>query len=294
MLLSSCEENDEVEIKPEPSINEVEIGSGNNGTGVIGRDFHFNAEVIAGDKIDSVSLQIVPRADETYSGEWSFEILYMQYKGAKNATIHKHFDIPEDAVEGKYDFLITVTDENGTKLKETQIVNIYLPENLPVDPQLAIFNIGRNDGMFYRDGEFVNSEDILNKNDTIWSQVTIGGVKGDGMMYIVIINKDLNHRPETVDDIDFSKAIVYDVYQHEGWKAADYFSNSVFDMETFTIVRSTPSFVIGTENDNNAPEPNPISESKDWKAGGYYFGVVYKNITYGFNFHHYIEFEIEM
>ncbi|WP_188460772.1 DUF4625 domain-containing protein [Marivirga lumbricoides] len=292
LFFSSCDDNEENEVKPEPAISEVEIGSGNNGIGVIGRDFHFNAEILAGDKIDSVLLQIVPKAGENYESDWSFEIVYMQYKGSKNATVHKHFDIPEDAVEGKYDFLIMITDENGTSLLETREINIYTPENLPVDPQLSTLNIGGlASGFFYRDGEFIDGN-VLQKNDTIWSQVTIEGVKGDGIMYVLLIKKDLGHRPETTDAIDFSKAIVYDVYEHKGWEDVDYFSNEVFDLETFTFVRNAPDFKIGAEADNNIPEPSPISGEKSWESGEYYFGVVYKNTTYNFNFFHYIEFEV--
>lgn len=42
----------------------------------------------------------------------------------KNATVHKHFDIPENAVEGKYDFTIIVNDENGTTLEEKRNITI--------------------------------------------------------------------------------------------------------------------------------------------------------------------------
>lgn len=288
--LASCSE-DEKPALPKPTVDKIEVGSGNNGVAVIGRDFHFNAEVVAGDKIDNVQIRIQQRGDESYSKAWSFEITWDQYKGAKNATVHKHFDIPEDAAEGKYDFIIIVNDENGTQLEEIREVNVYLAENLPVNPGLSIFNIHINNNPFFRNGTFTDG-DISNKDDAFSSQVTIGGVKGDGIMYLLLIHKELGHRPETVDEIDFSKVIIYDVYEHKDWDTVDYFSNSVFDLETFTWIRESPRFTIGTATDNNTPSPNPVSGSKAWKSGDYYYGVVYKNTTYNTNFFHYIDFEV--
>lgn len=116
-----------------PTIDNIEIGLGNNQIGVIGKDFHFNAEILAGDKIEDVQVKILPRSGENYTKPWKLEITWDQYKGAKNATVHKHFDIPADAVEGKYDFLIIVNDQNGTTLEEKREIHIYEAENLPVE-----------------------------------------------------------------------------------------------------------------------------------------------------------------
>src|SRR5690606_22417065 len=103
-------------------------------------------------------------------------------KDAKNATVHKHFDIPADAAEGKYDFLIIVNDQNGTTLEERRGISLYKAENLPVDPTLSIFNVSVNGLFFYRDGKFATDGATLSKNDRFSSQVTIEGVKGDGIM----------------------------------------------------------------------------------------------------------------
>lgn len=290
VFFTACDKDDE--IAPELStIENVEIGSGNNEIGVIGRDFHFEMDVVAGDKIDDVQVKIQQRSDETYSKDWSFEIEWDQYNGVKNANVHTHFDIPEDAAEGTYDFVIIVNDENGTTLEEVMTISIYLPENLPVDPQLGIFNISKNGDSLYRDGEFLGDNQVAN-NDTLSSQVSIEGVKGDGRMYILLINKALNHRPETIADIDFSKAIVYDIFEHENEEQVYSFSNFIFDPETFTMVRGLPSLTIGAASDNNAPDSNPIDGDKAWENGNYYFGVVYQNTTYNHNFHHYIEFGV--
>lgn len=281
ITVASCSNEDDATIPPVPTLTDLEIGSGNNHQGVIGRDFHFNSEVLAGDKIDLVKVNIKPKIDETYTSDWSFEISFDEFKGAKNATVHKHFDIPEDAPEGVFDFIITVTDANGTSLEEIHDIKIYAPENLPVDPQLYAMYTYKNE-MYI---EFP-SEIKFTKNDTLKSQSFISGVKGDGKMYLLLINKKHNHRPESLDNIDFSKAIVYDVSEHKN------------EEEVFTannhLYYEVPSLIIGATSDNDAPhQPYSIEGEKAWENGEYYFGVVYTNTTYNISLYHYIAFTIE-
>lgn len=276
-----------------PTIDNIEIGLNNNQIGVIGKDFHFNAEVLAGDKIENVQVKILPRSGESYAKAWELEITWDQYKDAKNATVHKHFDIPVDAVEGKYDFLIIVNDQNGRTLEEKREINVYKAENLPVDPTLSIFNVSVNGSFFYRDGKFAAQGAKLSKNDRFSAQATIEGVKGDGKMYLLLINKKLSHRPESIDQIDFDKVIVYDVYEHNNWEEVESFSNAVYDFATFTWVRQVPPLIIGATNDNNAPQPRVIGGNKAWESGTYYLGVVYKNTTYNMGYFQYIELPLE-
>lgn len=243
IAVSSCEKDSPPE-PAMPGIENIEVGLGDNGIGIVGEDFHLEMDVVAGDRIDVIQVRIEQRAGETYAKEWRHEITWEQYRGAKNTNVHKHFDIPADAPEGTYDFMIVVSDQNGATLEETRTLTIYRRENLPVDPQLFAFNINKNGNFFYRNGNFVDT-DVCRGGETVRSQATISGVKDDGIMYMLLINKKLNHRPETIEGIDFSKAIVYDVYEHEGWAEVGDFSNFVFDMETFTPVRTTPPLVIG-------------------------------------------------
>lgn len=291
LIFSSCDVNNE-DSPTLPGIEgEVEIGLGNNGIGIIGEDFHLEMDVIAGDLLESVQVKLEQREAQTYSHDWSFEITWDQYAGVKNANVHKHFDIPEDAAEGEYDFIIVVNDQNGSQLEEVRTITLYHPENLPVNPQLEIFSVSKNYDFFYRNGDFLEGNQVA-KNDTLSAQATIGGVKGDGKMYLLLIKKSLNHRPETIDGIDFSKVVVYDVFEHENEEQAFSFSNAVYDFDTFTWVRRIPNLVIGAANDNNAPQPTPVDGEKAWANGEYYFGVVYTNITHNMSFYHYIEFEI--
>lgn len=297
LIFASCNVNN-VDPPTLPTIEGVEIGTGNNEIGVIGRDFHFEMDVVAGERIDDVQIRIQQRSDETYSHEWSHEVTWNEFQGLKNANVHKHLTIPEDAAEGVYDFVITVNDVNGTKLEEFRALTLYLPENLPVDPQIRIFNVYKNgkigDTPFYNyyDTDNFGSE-TFTKNDTLMSQVNIRNVQGDGKMYIVLIKKGFGRFPETVDEIDFSRTIVYDVYEHEGMNEVFTFTNFPYDIPNGRYVRTGPDFVIGAVNDYNTPQPNPIDGNRAWQNGNYYFGVVYKNSTHNLNFHYYIEFEIE-
>ena len=113
--VSACKKDEQ----PSPAIkaDDIEIGTANNKRGIIGADFHFNAEVTATDKIENVRVKILQKNTETYSSPWQFEISWEEYKGARNATVHKHFTIPAEAPKGKYDFYFIVTDQKGAKLE---------------------------------------------------------------------------------------------------------------------------------------------------------------------------------
>lgn len=294
MLLSACKKDQLVDgNKVNPKADNIEVGTANNETGVIGRDFHFNAEIIAGYRIDVVQIKIMPRAGETYSTPWSYSVEWAEYKGAKNATIHKHFDIPTTAAEGTYDFLIIVKDENGAILELQKTIRIYDPANLPVDPRLSVLNLHIGGSPYYRNGTFVTAGLKLKRNDVFSAQAAIENVKGNGKLYLLLINKKENYRPESIDHIDFSKVIVYDVYEHKDWAAAASFSNFVFDLATFQTVRNIPNLSIGAGNDNNAPAPSPITGSKSWASGDYYFAVLYKNQTYNLSLYKYLELGID-
>jgi len=287
VIFTSCDDDPEP-VLLKPTITNVEIGSGNNGIGVIGRDFHLNADIVAGDKIDQVQVKIEPKAGEIYAGPWSFQVSFDQFKGAKNTNVHQHFDIPEDAVEGKYNFVIVVTDENGTSLEETRDFQIVDPANLEVDPVLYIWMLTTDQNDFHYVNEtLVNPENVdLTKGEVVSSDAHIKNVKGDGKMYLLLIKKGLNHLPESVDAIDFSKVIVYDVFEHKDEKDVYTFGNVIYDGKG-GYTRSFPTLTVGAAVDNNTPKPNPIEGQKAWETGDYYFGVVYTNYTYNVSLHHY-------
>ncbi len=134
---TACKKDKESEPeKLQPTIENIELGLGNSEMGIVGEDLHFDADILAGDKIETVQIKIIQKSGETYSKVWTHEITWDQYKGTKNANVHKHFDLPDDAPEGTYDFLIIVNDQNGTKLEVKKNLTIYTSGNLPVNPSL--------------------------------------------------------------------------------------------------------------------------------------------------------------
>lgn len=282
IAFTSCSNDDSEKEQAIPAIDKIELGLGNNETATIGADFHFNAEVTAAYKIENVQVKIIQKSTETYSKIWSHEITWTQYAGAKNATVHKHFDIPEDAAEGKYDFIIIINDQNGTKLEVKKNLTIYKLENIPVKPVASVFTLFINDTFMYRKGKFSDETAKYKNNDIFSSQVTLEGVKGDGIMYLLLINKNAKHNPESVDQIDFSKVIVYDVFEHKNMADAGQFSNIPWDGTKF--LRETPKLTIGASKDNNLPLPQDLITNKSWAAGNYTFLVLYKNTTYNINF----------
>ncbi len=289
LAFSSCsnDDNDSALWKAVPTIDKVELGLGNNETATIGQDFHFNAEVTAGDKIENVQVKIVQKSSETYSKVWSHEVTWTQYADAKNATVHKHFDIPEDAAEGKYDFIIIVNDKNGTKLEVKKNLTIYKLENLPVKPIVSILTVFLNDNFLYRKGQFSDPDAKFKNNDRFSSQVTMDGIKGDGIMYVLLINKNAKHNPESVDQIDFSKVIVYDVLEHKNIAQTGGFSN--VEWNGTTVTRDFPIMTIGAAKDNNVPVAQDLIANKAWATGNYTYLILYKNTTYNINFSQAVE-----
>ncbi|GAA5220845.1 hypothetical protein GCM10025777_14750 [Membranihabitans marinus] len=271
----------------------MEVGLSNNEIGVIGRDFHFNAEILAGEKIDLVQIKIEPKDGETYDSPWSFEMSWDKFKGVKNATVHEHFNIPDEAVEGVYDFIIVVSDENGAVLEEIRSITIYLPDNLPVDPILSIistYDTKTSRSIYkYSGGQVFGDPDYtLYMDDLPRANFFVAGIKGEGQFYVVLIKKELNHKPESIDAIDYSKTIIWDIEKHTGVEEAQDLANINFDTEAY------PDFLIGAEFDNNEPTPNPISGLKAWEAGQYYLGFLYENTSYNMSLFHYTEVTLEM
>jgi len=289
LAFSGCsnDDNDSAPEKAVPTIDKVELGLGNNETATIGQDFHFNAEVTAGDKIENVQVKIVQKSSETYSKVWSHEVTWTQYADAKNATVHKHFDIPEDAAEGKYDFIIIVNDKNGSKLEVKKNLTIYKLENLPVKPVVSILTVFLNDNFLYRKGQFSDPDAKFKNNDRFSSQVTMDGIKGDGIMYLLLINKNAKHNPESVDQIDFSKVIVYDVLEHKNIAQTGGFSN--VEWNGTTVIRDFPIMTIGAAKDNNVPVAQDLIANKAWATGNYTYLILYKNTTYNINFSQAVE-----
>lgn len=294
VLFTACNNDDDpTPDLQKPTIDNIEIGSGNNEQGIIGRDFHLEMDVLAGNRIKNIQVLIKQRAGETYAKDWSFEVTWEEFKGAKNTNVHKHFDISKDAPEGTYDFIIRVNDENGSVKEEIRSIKLINPENLPINPEMYSLMVEKVDkGFLYilNVGYPDPNDKGYQKGEKLNAYTDISNVKGDGIMYTLLIKKNANHLPETVKDIDFSKAIVVDVREHKNMTKVDYFTNYL-PLEG-QMDHSPKELVIGAAVDNNLPAPNTIQGDKAWINGEYYFGVVYTNTTYNMSAHYYVDLNL--
>jgi hypothetical protein len=290
--LLSC--NDEEKVAPElptATIGNLEIGSGNNGKGIIGRDFHFDMDVVAATRIVDVQVLIKQKTDVAYAKDWSFDVTWVEFKGAKNTNVHKHFSIPEEAPEGSYDFIIRVKDENGSVKEEKYPIELISAEKLPVLPELYSFMLQKADTS--KSFVYILNRGFMDpankgyvKGDTLDAYVDIRNVKDDGVIYMLLIKKSAGHMPETVKDIDFSKVIVADVREHKGLTKVGTFTNYV-GMPDY----SPRALVIGGATDNNIPSAGAIDKNK-WANGEYYYGIVYTNTTHNMSAHYYIDLRL--
>jgi len=135
---------------------------------------------------------------------------------------------------------------------------------------------------------------LLKMNDTLTAQAYIDNVKGDGKLYVVLINKKHNHKPEYIDAIDYTKTILWDIEEHTGLETSQTFGNTVLDFSTTPLTMTTADLLIGAESDNNLPTPNPITGLKAWEDGTYYLGLLYQNTTYNMSLFYYIEVSLSM
>jgi hypothetical protein len=284
LAFAACKKDNRVEPEPEiptPTMENLELGLGDSGIGVIGEDFHFEGDILAVDKIDTVEVQFVQKPGQTYSKPWKHEIIWTQYKGLKNTNIHKHFNIPKEAAEGKYDLIVIVHDENGSKLEVKRDLEIYTRTNLPIRPIVSGLYMHRNWMPFYDSHSDRDNYPTqrFKKGDTLQVQANISFVKGDGKLYLLLIKKSANYNPKTIEEVDLSKSIVYDVFEHKKEANIYDFSNTIFDFNSYTVVRNMPNLIIGAEKDNNTPEANTISGAKAWQTGDYNLVMIYKNTT---------------
>lgn len=291
-LLGSCSSDDDNTIPEEKEeyantaeLTNIEIGLNNNELGTIGKDFHFNMDILAKGKIDNVKVELKQIEGETYAKPYSYEVVWDYYKGMKNANVHIHFDIPTDAAEGKYEFIITVYDENGDVTVEKRHLKVFLAENLPVNPELYAFNVFVNDKVYYSTHKDYEMPDyIFKKDDKLEAICRLSGVKGDGKMYIILVKRKLNHKPETIQAIDFSKAIVYTTFEHKDIA-------NVGEIVS-PIGANLKALSFGAAQDYNLPTPNAIDAQKAWESGDYYLGVVYTNTTYNISYFNYIDLKV--
>jgi hypothetical protein len=272
LAFTGCENDDDTEAS-KPVAENIEIGTANNKRALIGRDFHFNADITAGNKIATVQLKILPKTGVTYTRDWKLELSWPEYTGVKNTNVHKHFTIPAEAPEGIFDFYFIVLDENGTKLEIKEELTITDPANMPVDPLIGRDNISRNDDLIYYMETWVEPELIFKKNDKLTAHAQVSQIMGDGILYSVLIKKSLNYHPESIDNLDLKKVIVISKVEHKNLAAA----SKITTLQKINDVWGGESIIIGADKD---AEGSATTAEKSWESGQYNWVVLYKNTTY--------------
>lgn len=141
-VFAACKK-DKDEVLPAPTVNGLEIGSGNSKIGFAGTDIHIEGEILAPANIASVSLDIQPK---TGTG-WKFNKTYTEgLVGQKNAEFHQHIDIPAETVLGIYRVQLTITDQAGQVTKVDAEIEIKKDLTLPtVSGFEAVPNTAGND-----------------------------------------------------------------------------------------------------------------------------------------------------
>lgn len=273
---SACKKDEQVIELAVPTAENIEIGTANNKQALKGRDFHFNADVTAASKIKAVQLKVLQKAGVIYTANWKMEFDWKEYIGVKNTNVHKHFTMPAEAPEGKYDFFFIVLDENGTKLEIKEEITITDPANVPVDPKIGRDMISRNGTLIYYMETWVEKELIFKKGDELTAHVQVSDIKGDGILYTLLIKKSANYHPESIDNLDLNKAVVISRVEHKDLPAA----SKISTLKQVNGVYGGEKIVIGADKDGNEPTPNAINAGKAWESGQYNLVIVYKNTTY--------------
>lgn len=201
------------------------------------------------------------------------EIAWEEFNGLKNANVHKHFTIPEEAPGGKFDFFFIVKDVNGSKLELKEDFQIFDAANMPVDPIVDRDIFSRNDDMVYYMNTYVENPLVFKKGDKFTARAQIKQIQGDGILYTALIKRTLNHFPETVDKLDLMKAIIISKVEHKDLGPAS-------KVNTYKVVNGTISgddILIGAEKDGLGSQ---ISGERQWQSGQYNLVILYKNTTF--------------
>lgn len=130
-LFTSCSSDDNSNsVAGNIEINLTEVGHGTPAHAHAGEDLHLEAEILASQKIGTVSVELQHKSNTSAP---IIRTSFTDYVGLLNATFHKHIDIPATQPAGQYNLRLTVTDQDGNAKTETAEVEI-----LPASTESAI------------------------------------------------------------------------------------------------------------------------------------------------------------
>lgn len=275
-VFQSCEKKEDLPPEPQetekPIIREIETSSSGGPKAVIGGDFYFNTEVFAENKIDVVQLKIAPAqgAGARRAESWSFEKTWEQYRGLTDTQVQEHIKIPTEATEGTYDLSLIVKDQKEGVTEQKSKIQISSSGDMLANPHMIMVLMKKDArGVFYGDSE-IKTNNVLTPQDTLVGYLELRKVAGNGKLVSFLVNKKHNHRPLSMDKIDYDKVIVYNISEHKGFQSpAIYIPRNNVDYRIWYLK-------IGSENDLNTP-PKKITGNRAWETGDYYFGAIYQN-----------------
>lgn len=243
LFFTSCgvNDNDPAEI-PKPVISGLELGIGNSKIAYIGSDLHIEAEIVAEEIIDKISVEI---HKEDGSGN-EIKVEYTEFSGKKNTTFHKHIDIPAETTAGEYHFHLSVKDKNG---KETTVEeDISIQELVDIESPVITITSAPTSGQNFSNGQSISISGTATDN------VSLAG------MLIALV-----YEADTISDEQVTGAntsVIVLLHTH------------TFNSEKFH--NFTTSIAVGAEMDQNMT-PAPIGGNNAWKSGNYYLLVKVKD-----------------
>lgn len=236
LLFYACEKDKEDELVAGPKVTLTEVGLGNSKIGYPGSDLHLEADIVAEGKISTVRIEIHAEGIST----WEFDTTYTEFTGLKNATFHKHIDIPLHADVGDYHLHFIVGDMMGKQTVAEAELEIKNPTDT-IPPALSITDAPATNQNFYN-GQTISISGVVSDN------LALGG------MYIGLVRVDQGLVDAAVND-----------------------GNTITLLHTHDFPNPyshnfSASLVVGAAMDNNIT-PKPIS----WAPGDYYVLVKCKD-----------------
>lgn len=238
-LFTACEDDDNV---AKPVIDLHELGLDNSHMAYIGSDLHIDAEIVAEGGIDKITVEI--HAEE--GGNDEIEVVYDEFAGLKNTTLHKHIDIPATVAAGSYHFHLVVTDMEGQQT--TVEAELSLEELIDEEAPMLTITSSPENGKSFAQGETISISGNLSEDNAL-----------AGMVVALVYESD-NIADSEVSG-DNSKVIVM-------------LHTQKFDSATSHEFMA--SIEVGAAQDNNLT-PAPIEGENAWKSGNYYLLVKAKD-----------------
>jgi hypothetical protein len=144
---------------------------------------------------------------------------------------------------------------------------------MPADPLIGRDMLSRNDDLIYYMETWVEPELIFKKNDLLTAHAQVSQIVGDGILYSVLIKKNLNYYPESIDNLDFKKVIVISKVEHKDLAPA----SKIATLQKINDVWGGESITIGVDKDAIG---EATTLDKSWQSGQYNWVILYKNTTH--------------